>query len=100
MPDFDPKSLSANTRRMLDISTAHVTQATCDAATAKAISWANTGPTEFGFVVYVHAERDEDTYDDLWAVIEFARAYGFDYVMFDRDAPHLPDGAGLPVHDW
>jgi hypothetical protein len=100
MTSFNPDSLKGNTRRMLDISTAHISQETCDAATAKAITWANTGPTEFGFIVYVHDERDDETFNDLWDVIEFARAWGFEYVMFDRDAPHLPEGSGLPVFDW
>ena len=78
MASFNPDSLKSNTRRMLDISTAHISQETCDAATAKAITWANTGPTEFGFIVYVHDERDDETFNDLWDVIEFARAWGFE----------------------
>lgn len=100
MPVFNPDTLKNNTRQLLDVSTAHISQETCDAATAKSISWANTGPTEFGFIVYAHPERDEETYDDLWAVISFARAWGYDYVLFDRDAPDLPADAGLPVYDW
>ena len=40
MSAFDPKSLDNNARRMLDVSAAHISQETCDAATAKAITWA------------------------------------------------------------
>lgn len=100
MSDDLTKILANHTRQMLDLSTAHISKATCDAACARSISWANTAPTEFGFVCYVHDERPENTFDDLWAVLEFARLYGFDYVLFDADAPHLPESCGLPSFDW
>jgi hypothetical protein len=35
--------------------------------------------------------------DDLRSTIRFAHDRGFDDILFDCDARHLP---GLPVHDW
>jgi hypothetical protein len=87
-------------RRFLDLSTAHITPSTCAAACARAVPWANTTPTSHGFIVYAHDERASDGFDDLWAVLQFARAQGCDYVMFDADASTLPEAAGLPTWEW
>lgn len=87
-------------RRFLDLSTAHVTAATCAAACARTIPWANTTPTNHGFFAYAHEERSGEGFDDLWGVLQFARAHGCDYVLFDCDASALPEGTGLPVWEW
>jgi hypothetical protein len=95
------REVSSQTRRFLDVSTGMVSQATCRAACEQTIVWANTTPTSGGFLVYAHDERQSGGFDDLWAVLQFARGHGCDYVMFDADASTLsPDLTGLPVFDW
>lgn len=94
-------TLAEASRKLLDISTAHLSQETCDAASEGKILWASTYSTEYGFLAYCHEERSEETHDDLWAVLQFACARGFNYVLFDRDAVILDQTeTGLEVFDW
>lgn len=95
------RQLEAATRRLLWVSTGMVSKATCDAACAGRIPWALTTPTDQGFLCYSHDERQEGGFDDLWAVIRFARAHDFDHVVFDADGDHLDTAlTGLPHFDW
>ncbi len=89
-------------RRILDISTAHVT-----AETARMLEDGEAGPTTlqhprgFGFLVYVPSDPDEpldeNIPDDLKTVMLHAREYNCDWIMFDRDGMVIND---LPEFDW
>lgn len=94
-------SIAEATSKLLNVSTAHISQATCDAAMAKQIPWATTIPAVHGFFVYCHEEREEGGFDDLWLVIQLAVKHGFHYVLFDCDADGLdPVESGLPYNEW
>jgi len=89
------------TSKLLVISTAHVSKETCEAASAKNIDWAVTHPTPYGFFAYCHEERTVESRNDLWAVLQFAVARDFHYVLFDADADVLDQSeAGLEIFDW
>lgn len=93
--------LTASTCKMLVLSTAHVSEKTCSAAERGEILWAMTSAAPFGFLSSIHEERVSEGADDLWDVLQFAHRHGYDYVLFDRDAPSLnPALTGLPVFDW
>jgi hypothetical protein len=93
--------LRRHTRRFLEVSTAHISKQTHDAAITGRIPWAETLAHEHGFLVYSHGERIGDGYGDLCAVLEFARANGFTFVLFDSDiASFDTDLTGLPLFSW
>lgn len=81
---------------VLRLSTAHVTQETCDLACSNAIPAALTAGYEEGFFCYVH-DSLEDIPEDLVTCIEYARKLGCTWLGFDRDAPKYND---LPFYDW
>ncbi len=97
----DLSYLKPATTKLLNLSTAHVSQETCDAASAGAIPWAVTYKTVHGFFAYCHEERETESHDDLWAVLQFAVQRGYHYVLFDADAEALDQSvAGLQLFDW
>jgi hypothetical protein len=92
--------LAGNERRMLVFSSEHLTWETWCAAEQKLISWANTHPIDDGFVCYCHDERDvEGEADDLWEVMQFAKSYGYHWLMCDSEATPWPPELGMPVFD-
>lgn len=103
MSDALNRILVEATAKTLILSTEHVTAETMEAARADHIAWAATHQTTYGFLAYVHEERHDETHDDLWAVIRFARLYGFQYVLFDSDASVLSEAetglAHYPAED-
>lgn len=89
------------TRRVVVLSTAHLTAETCAMLTATPVAdWPVAGgPLPWGFYIYVHdgeGEVDEKaTPADLIACFDWARDR-FDYIQFDSDAPARPD---IPSHE-
>ena len=90
-------------RRILDISTAHVSGRTaelirCERLHAFAVIFEKG---DYGWLVYVPSEPgNEDHPDfpaDLKAVMVFARKLDCDWIMFDRDGVILDE---LPAFDW
>lgn len=54
-------------------------------------------PADLQHILRLFGPNDLDTIaSEGEASVEIAG----EYVMFDRDAPHLPEGSGLPVFDW
>ena len=49
------------------------------------------GRTRYGWFVYVHECPIEPVPADLVAVMRLARRSGYEYVLFDCDAPPTPD---------
>ena len=56
---------------------------------------------DYGWFLYAHDENSEEGSqhipDDLFAVMTWARAYGFHYVLLDRDGDQID---GLECFDW
>ena len=87
-------------RKFLTLSTAHVTNETrliLDETPIK--DWPVFGFNGvFGWVIYVHEEQEDlEIPQELWAVFDYARKNGCDYVMFDADADMIDD---LPHFEW
>lgn len=84
-----------NIERMLVVSTANITEKTCNEFLP---SW--KGPayqkTEYGWFVYVQEETD-NLPTDLEAVMHLARSENCRWVMLDRDAP---EDSRLLIFDW
>lgn len=82
---------------MLVLSTEHLEHDTCT-------EWLDTAPfaaftkADYGWFVFVPEDLGETPMPpDLLACCQLARAYGCEWIMFDRDAPAL---GTLPVFDW
>lgn len=82
---------------MMVLSTAHITEDTCN-------RWLNeeAGPAyrkgEYGWFIYAHwTESTSAMPVDLAACLEFARAKGCGWVMFDCDASSVEE---LPEYGW
>lgn len=86
-------------RKFLTLSTAHVTDDTRRILDeSKLTDWPVFGfQGVFGWVIFCHEEKDETIPEDLWRVLEYARAKGCEYVMFDADADMIDD---LPTYEW
>ena len=88
----------AEIAKMLVLSTAHLTEATCNSYLP---GW--DGPAyqkgDYGWFVpmFDHFRECVDGADDLRACMEKAAALGCEWLMFDRDADQVD---GLPVYDW
>jgi hypothetical protein len=87
--------------KMLTISTAHLSQETCNHALPQLC---RTLPvwdkSEYGWFMYAHLEQLElggDISTDLQNVLQYARARGCDYIMLDKDWPISSD---LALFDW
>ncbi|WP_206245703.1 DUF5983 family protein [Novosphingobium terrae] len=85
------------TEAMLVLTTLHLQHDTCT-------EWLDTAPfaaftkADYGWFVYVPEDLDAVAMpDDLRACCERARACGCPWLMFDRDAPALPE---LPTFVW
>jgi hypothetical protein len=92
-----------DTRKMLCLSTAHVSEATAKMLNDTPYTlWPVVGgPWAYGWLMYAHDERldsgDKHFPDDLWECCVFARSKGFDYILFDQDAD-IADG--LTFYSW
>lgn len=80
------------TRRVVVLSTAHLTEATCEMLrTTPLAEWPVAGaPLVHGFYVYVHDCDANEHPADLEACFAWARGR-FDYIQFDCDADARPD---------
>ena len=87
MPDSLP------TRTMLDLSTSHISHDTAGFLQYHRASSYQKG--DYGWFVATHAMDDDPA--DLVALLAFARAHGFDWIMLDRDGDVIPN---LPTFDW
>lgn len=106
------KKRKANSDVFLDLSNHHVSLATSfwlrqqglraaqvesDADPFPAIT---LGATPYGWFIYVPTVEKLQAPDippDLKAVLEYAHAKGFSYLLFDRDAELIEE---LPTFDW
>lgn len=103
VPDAEPAKLEI--RKLLVLSTSHVTKATADLlnSTDAVTSWPWCGGPygEYGWMFYCaeenNGEGDRHIPDDLFAVMQFARANGCDNVLLDRDSEPVD---GLPTWEW
>lgn len=93
--DAPVKFSSRHIDRMLNISTGHLSEKTCNA-------WMKDQDVvcaiehDYGWIVWVN-EKAEGLPNDLQFVLRFARNQACDYVKFDCDAAVLEE---LPVYDW
>jgi hypothetical protein len=84
--------------QMLVLSTAHLTEETCNTFLP---AW--DGPAyqkgEYGWFVYgfYGFGNTDDLPTDLEAVLQYAMCCGVEWLMFDRDASTIPN---LPTFDW
>lgn len=96
------EKLAPGVCRYLDASTAHMTKADADKLQIRAIIC--DPHDEYGYWVHVC----EDPADEISlkvagmsaefrGVITYARTHACNWVLFDRDAEHIP---GLPVFNW
>jgi hypothetical protein len=87
------KGLSDNTRKFLDLSTAHIR--------LEDVPWLNknTYITDNGWLVYAGLNRDNvvDCPDAISNLTKIAEAIGCGYIIFDGDGPIVED---LPTFDW
>jgi len=81
--------------RMLVISTAHITNQTCNSYLPdhRASCYLKG---DYGHFLHVSAPHEGDP-DDLRDVLEMASKAGADWLMLDNDGPTLE---GLPTYDW
>ena len=81
---------------MLVLSTAHLTEHTCNMwlHDARVTAFAKG---DYGWFVHVAGDEPDNLPADLDACLALGRIGGFAWIMFDRDADIAP---GLPVHDW
>ena len=100
------KDLTApHVRKILDISTAHVSEATSWYLEEWAINGKGLAIVyekgEYGWLVHVPGEPShevEDTFPaDLRACMEHARSLDCDWIMFDRDGITID---ALPSYEW
>lgn len=88
-------------RAFLDLSTAHLSAATC--RTLNSYDGVTAYETPYGWLMYVPVEDvDElahggDWPPELLPIVMLARINGCDYILFDRDAPQTDL---LPTFDW
>ena len=93
-------------RKILDISTAHVSENTSILLNEWAIS-CFVRPAivydkkDYGWLVYVPSEPGKETEpdfpEDLRSCIELARSHGCDWIMFDCDSTTIDE---LNVYEW
>lgn len=82
---------------MLALSTAHVTDATCNGfipAVASCRPYYAKG--DYGWFIWVE-EDATDIPDDLMTLFTLARRSDCCWIMLDRDGPTI---VGLPIYDW
>ena len=81
---------------MLVLSTAHITEHTCNVSLhdAQIVAYAKG---DYGWFVHVPDDEPEGLPIDLGGCLALARARACAWIMFDRDADIAP---ALPVHDW
>jgi hypothetical protein len=92
-------------RKFLDLSNAHLTQATCEALYGNQIdilAWMeNTGDAQACFVYVPGTPTDPgevgDIPADLIACLAYARSQGCDRIMFDNDGDKTD---ALPTYEW
>ena len=98
-------------RKILDISTAHVSEETAGKLGDALQQWLETAPfiaytksrhnDEYGWWVYVPSEPGREMEPgfpaDLKTCMEHARSLGCDWIMFDRDGVTID---ALPDYDW
>lgn len=82
--------------KMLVLSTAHLTPECCNEHLKN-----NDGPwyekADYGWFVHVVTEGWEEFPSSLLDCLGHAENLGCEWVMFDRDAPTIPD---LTIYDW
>lgn len=81
---------------MLVLSTAHLTDATCNTYLATDGVFACL-KQDYGWFVHVADDAPADLPTDLEACFHLARSQGCDWIMFDRDAPAIEQ---LPEFVW
>ncbi|WP_267381490.1 MULTISPECIES: hypothetical protein [unclassified Sphingomonas] len=81
---------------MLILSTAHLTEETCNLFLAD-----YAGPAwrkgDYGWFVYVPEDADSELPPDLTACLALAREKAAFWVMFDRDEAQIEE---LPAYEW
>lgn len=88
-------------RAFLDLSTAHLSAATC--RVLNSYEGVTAYQTPYGWLWSVPAQdaadlaHDGDWPPELLPIAQLAHAHGCDYVLFDRDAPQTGQ---LPTFDW
>lgn len=88
-------------RAFLDLSTAHLSAATC--RTLNSYDGVTGHETPYGWLMHVPAEdvdelaHSSDWPPELLPIVKLARFNGCDYILFDRDAPET---TLLPTFDW
>ena len=99
--DQDRANARQSLIRMLDISTAHLEESTCQALCAGGLEIASAPWAEYGAICWVPEERMLDEYahlpQDLLQVLRYASTHGIAYVKFDCDAEPHP---ALPAYQW
>lgn len=90
--------------KLLVLSTGHITKETNSLLTIIDMSeWPCSGGPygDYGWFLYAHDENcdegDQKIPDDLWAVMQFARKEGCNYILLDRDGDTTEE---LPIYDW
>ena len=88
-PVLEPPEIA----KMLVLSTAHVTRETAE--------WLNTETVgyrkgDYGWIIYTDADPDELA-PELVACLEFAKAQGCEWIMFDCDADKIDS---LETFEW
>lgn len=77
-------------RALLDLSTAHLTEATC--RELNSYDGVTAYETTHGWLMYVPADAEQRTADGDWPpelqpIVSLAHIHGCDYILFDQDAP-------------
>lgn len=90
-------------RRILDISTVHISQETGQlldhwATTEKPRPAIVFNKDHYGWLVYVPSETNHEALPaDLHACMDLARSHDCDWIMFDCDGVDIDE---LPVYEW
>lgn len=89
--------MTLETRSVVVLTTAHVSEATAQALSSGALG-ETVLATPYGWIVKArHRGALHNDLRDLEAICEWAVKNGFDWIEFDRDAESIES---LPVFDW
>jgi len=89
--------MSAEIQSMLVLSTAHLTEETCNNHLHTTTAVSAYEKMSYGWFVYAKHSLDRNLPEDLTACVHRAKDCNAEWIMFDRDGPELE---GLPIYDW
>jgi hypothetical protein len=97
-PGLSSKMAEPEIRKLLVLSTAHMSPATLASIGHLHHSKLpfSGGAIDYGWFLYAHDEQPEGCPEDIWAACQFARSVAAEFIKFDCDGETVD---GLPVFE-